>query len=170
MYVFAINPLGIVEHLYWGPVLPESEDLTYLYSFNVEMTFETVPATADEEGLRVTLSARGEVRRIGYRCNRAVIFVSDQYHETEPFRFKPGYEHRRVNLTLLYGDRWSPVGTDDPVTASSDWIDAMSGAPPAVPPPVVPAIERPPRPPGPFASSAFLGASLTCSWCTSTAY
>ena len=92
---------------------------------------------ADEEGLRATLSARGEVRRIGYRCNRAVIFVSDQYHETEPFRFKPGYEHRRVNLTLLYGDRWSPVGTDDPVTASSDGIDVFSGAPPAAPPAAV---------------------------------
>lgn len=34
-------------------------------------------------------------------------FVSDQYHESLPFRFAPGYENRRVNLTLLFGDRWS---------------------------------------------------------------
>ena len=27
---------------------------------------------------------------VPYRCNRAVIFVSDQYHESLPFRFAPG--------------------------------------------------------------------------------
>jgi len=46
-------------------------------------------------------------RQVPYACNRAVIFVSDQYHESEPFKFKPGYENRRCNLTLLFGDRWS---------------------------------------------------------------
>ena len=46
---------------------------------------------------------------VPYRCNRAVIFVSDQYHESLPFRFAPGYSQRRANLTLLFGDRWSPL-------------------------------------------------------------
>ena len=45
-------------------------------------------------------------------------FVSDQFHESLPFRFAPGYENRRVNLTLLFGDRWSGrlagAGADDP--------------------------------------------------------
>ena len=27
-------------------------------------------------------------------------FVSDQFHESLPFHFAPGYENRRVNLTL----------------------------------------------------------------------
>ena len=42
-------------------------------------------------------------------------FVSDQFHESLPFRFAPGYENRRVNLTLLFGDRWSGrlAGADD---------------------------------------------------------
>lgn len=42
-------------------------------------------------------------------------FVSDQFHESLPFRFAPGYENRRVNLTLLFGDRWSGrlVGEDE---------------------------------------------------------
>ena len=38
---------------------------------------------------------------IPYQCNRAVIFVSDQYHESLPFRFAQGYDNRRVNLTLV---------------------------------------------------------------------
>ena len=32
-----------------------------------------------------------------------------QYHESLPFRFREGYSHRRVNLTLLFGDRWRPI-------------------------------------------------------------
>ena len=45
---------------------------------------------------------RGEVP---YKQNRAVIFNSDLFHQTAPFHFKPGYENRRVNVTMLYGDR-----------------------------------------------------------------
>ena len=47
------------------------------------------------------MQAAGEVVTIPYQCNRAVIFVSDQYHESLPFRFAPGYDNRRVNLTLV---------------------------------------------------------------------
>ena len=42
---------------------------------------------------------------IPYRCNRAVIFDSDLFHETDAIRFKEGYLNRRINVTLLYGDR-----------------------------------------------------------------
>jgi tetratricopeptide (TPR) repeat protein len=42
---------------------------------------------------------------IPHRQNRAVIFNSDLIHKTDAFRFKPGYENRRINITLLYGDR-----------------------------------------------------------------
>jgi hypothetical protein len=42
---------------------------------------------------------------IPYKCNRAAIFVSDQYHVSEPFEFKTGLENHRINLTLLFGDR-----------------------------------------------------------------
>jgi hypothetical protein len=40
---------------------------------------------------------------IPYRCNRAVIFDSALFHQTDEFKFKPGYKNRRINLTLLYG-------------------------------------------------------------------
>jgi len=42
---------------------------------------------------------------IPYKQNRAVIFNSDLFHGTSELRFKPGYENRRVNITMLYGDR-----------------------------------------------------------------
>jgi hypothetical protein len=42
---------------------------------------------------------------VPYRANRAVIFDSDLFHETDVIHFKPGYENRRINVTLLYGRR-----------------------------------------------------------------
>jgi hypothetical protein len=76
-------------------------------------------SAAEEATLREQLTAGGNVLRIPYRCNRAVVFVSDQYHESLPFRFAAGYENRRVNLTLLFGDRWSQ-SRDDGGAATSE--------------------------------------------------
>ena len=42
---------------------------------------------------------------VPYRCNRAVIFDSDLFHETDAIRFREGYLNRRINVTFLYGDR-----------------------------------------------------------------
>jgi hypothetical protein len=42
---------------------------------------------------------------VPYRANRAVIFDSDLFHETDIISFKPGYENRRINVTLLFGRR-----------------------------------------------------------------
>lgn len=43
--------------------------------------------------------------RIPYRTNRAVVFNSDLFHETDDIRFKDDYLSRRINITLLYGHR-----------------------------------------------------------------
>jgi len=43
--------------------------------------------------------------KIPYRANRAVIFDSDLFHETDAFRFRDGYADRRINVTMLYGTR-----------------------------------------------------------------
>jgi tetratricopeptide (TPR) repeat protein len=42
---------------------------------------------------------------VPYRANRAVIFNSNLFHETDRIAFKDGYENRRINITLLYGSR-----------------------------------------------------------------
>jgi hypothetical protein len=42
---------------------------------------------------------------VPYRANRAVIFDSDLFHETDRIAFKEGYLNRRINITMLYGKR-----------------------------------------------------------------
>ena len=42
---------------------------------------------------------------VPYAENRAVIFNSSLFHETDVFEFKPGYENRRINVTMLFGHR-----------------------------------------------------------------
>ena len=41
--------------------------------------------------------------KVPYRANRAVIFDSALFHETDTFRFRDEYENRRVSVTLVYG-------------------------------------------------------------------
>ena len=40
---------------------------------------------------------------VSHRQNRAVIFDSALFHHSDVFKFKQGYENRRINLTILYG-------------------------------------------------------------------
>lgn len=47
--------------------------------------------------------------RIPYKANRAIIFNSDLFHGTEEVRFGPDYTDRRINVTMLYGQREGDV-------------------------------------------------------------
>ena len=40
-----------------------------------------------------------------HRQNRAVIFDSDLFHQTDTIAFADGYLNRRINVTMLYGRR-----------------------------------------------------------------
>ena len=42
---------------------------------------------------------------VPYRENRIVLFNSNLFHETDTIEFKQGYENRRINITMLFGDR-----------------------------------------------------------------
>ncbi len=42
---------------------------------------------------------------VPYRCNRAVLFHSNLIHKTDNVRFKTGLENRRINITMLFGQR-----------------------------------------------------------------
>jgi tetratricopeptide (TPR) repeat protein len=56
--------------------------------------------------IRDFLASKGAKETVvPYRANRAVIFDSELFHETDRFDFKPGYENRRINITMLYGRR-----------------------------------------------------------------
>lgn len=41
--------------------------------------------------------------KVAYRGNRAIVFNSTLFHETDRIDFDEGYENRRINVTLLYG-------------------------------------------------------------------
>lgn len=65
----------------------------------------------DEGAVRRFLDERGaRSTTIPYRANRAVIFDSDLFHETDRIAFKHGYINRRMNVTLLYGRRRAKEG------------------------------------------------------------
>lgn len=58
------------------------------------------------EEIRAFLASAGAAAAtVPYRANRAVIFDSDLFHETDGVSFKEGYRNRRINVTLLYGLR-----------------------------------------------------------------
>ena len=54
---------------------------------------------------RFLKQADAKPTKIPYRSNRAVIFDSNLFHETDTIAFKEGYLNRRINITLLYGRR-----------------------------------------------------------------
>ena len=50
-------------------------------------------------------NSKANKKIIPYNENRAVIFDSNLFHETDNYEFKEGYENRRINITILFGRR-----------------------------------------------------------------
>lgn len=68
--------------------------------------FSVYNNTRNEPLIREFLDrSRAQAVAVPYRQNRAVIFNSNLFHQTDRLRFKDAYENRRVNITLLYGHR-----------------------------------------------------------------
>jgi len=42
---------------------------------------------------------------VPHQQNRILMFNSDLFHQTDTINFKPGYENRRINVTMLFGNR-----------------------------------------------------------------
>jgi hypothetical protein len=68
----------------------------------VNMTFDDYNSAGSLEHYGISFETDVKAR-VPYRSNRAVIFDSSLFHQTDVARFKPGYKNRRVNFTLLYG-------------------------------------------------------------------
>lgn len=61
---------------------------------------------AERTGFQDLLKPGGwESVTVPYRANRMVLFDSTLLHKTDNFNFKAGYENRRLNLTMLFGER-----------------------------------------------------------------
>ena len=60
----------------------------------------------DPEQIRKFLSDKNSGKMVvPYAQNRAVLFNSNLFHETDTINFKKGYENRRINITMLFGKR-----------------------------------------------------------------
>jgi hypothetical protein len=74
----------------------------------LDWTFAQYNAPDAGQVIREFLSRAGARSvTIPYRANRAVLFDSDLFHQTDRIVFKEGYSNRRINVTLLYGRRES---------------------------------------------------------------
>ena len=58
----------------------------------------------DQRAIRAFI-ADAEPVEVAHRRNRAVVFNSDYFHRTGDLHFRPGYENRRINVTMLFGWR-----------------------------------------------------------------
>lgn len=61
----------------------------------------------DEQGeilKRVIDDSGARAFKLPYRCNRGAIFNSDVIHKTDQLHFKDGYDNRRINITMMYGE------------------------------------------------------------------
>ena len=60
----------------------------------------------DQTRIRTFLADQGSGKTaVPYGENRIVMFNSNLFHETDAIDFKPGYENRRINVTMLFGNR-----------------------------------------------------------------
>lgn len=49
--------------------------------------------------------SNARLTRIPHRANRAVLFKSDLFHKTSDCKFREGYLNKRINISLLFGNR-----------------------------------------------------------------
>jgi tetratricopeptide (TPR) repeat protein len=82
---------------------PESGGLkVYDVPAPADWTFEQY--NIDAAGIHRFLEQHGaKCVTVPHRCNRAVLFNSALFHETDTIRFVDRYENRRVNMTYLFG-------------------------------------------------------------------
>ena len=89
-----LNPAsgGIVVHDFEAPI---------------DWTFKVYnPGSANSKHVRKYLADQDSGKIVvPYGENRIVLFNSNLFHETDSIYFKPGYENRRINVTMLFGRR-----------------------------------------------------------------
>jgi tetratricopeptide (TPR) repeat protein len=77
-----------------------------VYEHDAPRNWDFRSFNVDNSRIQAYLDSIGSVpTRYPYRANRAVMFDSDLFHASDNPRFREGYPHRRINITLLYGNR-----------------------------------------------------------------
>lgn len=67
--------------------------------------FNTSTAPGQQRIRDFLRDSAAQMVRVPYRQNRAVLFNSDLFHRTDTISFAAGYDHRRINITMLFGER-----------------------------------------------------------------
>ena len=75
-----------------------------------------------KELLEPTLFANVTVK---HKANRAVIFDSALFHQTDKYKFKKGYKNGRINLTLLFGEMQKGEDSSDRGTADGSMKEEL---------------------------------------------
>jgi len=70
-----------------------------------DWTFHKYNNTNADEISKFLSDNNAHCTNIPYKFNRAVLFNSAYFHETDKINFKNKYEARRINITYLFGDR-----------------------------------------------------------------
>ena len=93
-------------------VTPKAANLNYLsgglvvYNTVAPLEWDSKTFNNDTEKILEHLEDNNNEKSvIPYNENRIVIFNSNLIHETDKFEFKEGYENRRINVTMLFGER-----------------------------------------------------------------
>jgi hypothetical protein len=77
-----------------------------IYELEAPASWDFAAYNRDIGAIRSLLALAGPRKvHVPYRSNRAVIFNSDLFHETDAVRFADRYQSHRINVTMLYGDR-----------------------------------------------------------------
>jgi hypothetical protein len=80
-----------------------------VYDKEAPLDWDFAHYNGNQPAIRSFLESSGaRAIRVPYRQNRAVVFNSNLFHRTDDFNFRPEYENRRINVTLLYGFRGPP--------------------------------------------------------------
>ncbi len=80
----------------WDVVMPSKVDMR-IYNGNETAAREFL----DRSNAKLTV--------IPHRANRAILFKSDLFHKTSHCQFEEGYLNKRINISLLFGDRGAPT-------------------------------------------------------------
>lgn len=84
---------------------PDSGGLT-VWDVAAPKDWKTQQYIGDTAGCQAYLKrVGGKPTTIPYRSNRAIVFSSALFHETDRMHFRCGYTNRRINITMLYGRR-----------------------------------------------------------------
>ena len=93
-------------------VTPKAANLNSLsgglivYNTEAPLEWDSKTFNNDTEKILQHLEDNNEEKSvIPYNENRIVLFNSNLIHETDKFEFKEGYENRRINITMLFGER-----------------------------------------------------------------